>query len=104
MTKRRKLITVLGGAAVWPLAPRAQQGERVRRIGYLGSLDEKTGGRPAKNAGPRGEDFALCVLLLADLGCPFGRASKALRAPTSIPNDQVSVLATEHAGTNPSAA
>ena len=46
--RRREFIALLGGAAAWPLAARAQQGGRMRRIGVLMSLDEND---PSQKAG-----------------------------------------------------
>jgi putative ABC transport system substrate-binding protein len=63
--KRREFITLLGGAAAWPLAARAQQAERVRRIGVI------SGGR-ADDPGLRARNAAF-VQRLAQLGWTDGR-------------------------------
>ena len=63
--RRREFIAGLGGAAAWPLAARAQQRDRVRRIGVLMGIDESDPG-----AKPRVSAFTQA---LADLGWTEGR-------------------------------
>ena len=63
--RRREFITILGSAAAWPLAARAQQGNRVRRIGVLMSYDENDPLAKAR--------ISAFTQALADLGWTDGR-------------------------------
>src|SRR5262249_15846450 len=63
--KRREFITLIGGAAAWPLAARAQQRERMRRIGVLLSAVE---------GDPTGLEYVTAFAqALAELGWNVGR-------------------------------
>src|SRR6516164_6479437 len=63
--KRREFVIGLGSAAAWPLVARAQQGERVRRIGVLMSFDEND---------PEGKlRYSAFTQTLAGLGWTDGR-------------------------------
>src|SRR5262245_47369782 len=64
--RRREFIAGLGGAAVWPLAARAQQGDRERRIGVLmvGDANDPLWWKPRLSA---------FTQALADLGWADGR-------------------------------
>jgi putative tryptophan/tyrosine transport system substrate-binding protein len=64
--KRRAFITLLGGAAAWPLAARAQQPAKLSTIGYLG------GATPAAE----GQRVASFVQPLHELGWNEGRNVK----------------------------
>ena len=63
--RRREFIAGLGSAAAWPLAARAQQSDRVRRIGALLAGDEND-----PEAKPRVSAFTQA---LAGLGWTDGR-------------------------------
>ena len=93
MIARREFTTLLVGAAIWPLAARAQQGDRVRRIGVLSPRDEND---------PAAKDYASgFTQALADLGWTDGRNLRMEVRWTGDGINRIRVLAQELVGLQP---
>jgi len=93
MIRRREFITLLGGAAAWPLAARAQQGDRVRRIGVLMPRDEND---------PVGKlRHSAFTQALAELGWTDGRNVRMELRWHGDDNNRLPTLAQELVGLQP---
>ena len=91
--RRREFIAGLGSAAAWPLAARAQQTDRVRRIGVLMSYDESD---------PEGKTIvAAFTQALTDLNWTVGRNVRMDLRWTGDDINRVRALAQELVGLQP---
>jgi putative ABC transport system substrate-binding protein len=90
---RREFITLLGGAAASPLAARAQQSTRVRRIGLLMSGDEND---PVYRA-----RLSMFTQALADLGWTDGRSVRTDLRSGGGDTNRMRALAQELVGLQP---
>jgi putative ABC transport system substrate-binding protein len=91
--KRRQFIAGIGGAAAWPVVARAQQGDRVRRIGVLMPYDEND---------PEGNlRYSAFTQSLADLGWTEGRNVRMNLRWGRGDTDRMRVLAQELVGLQP---
>jgi putative ABC transport system substrate-binding protein len=90
--KRRTFITGLGIAAAWPVAVRAQQGDRVRRIGLL-SFDENDPGQKRR--------LSAFTQALADLGWTDGRNLRMDLRWEGVDINRIGALAKELVGLQP---
>ena len=94
MIRRRDFITLLGGAAAWPVLARAQQGDRVRRIGWLIPGDENK--PPNSTVG-----FSAITQALAALGWTEGRNVRIDLRWTGSDTNRMRALAQELVGLRP---
>src|SRR6516165_1160666 len=87
MNNRREFITLLGGAAAWPLAGRAHQGDSVRRIGVLMGGDENDPEMKLR--------YSAFAQALAGLGWTDGRNVRMVLREGGGDNNRIRALAQE---------
>ena len=91
--RRREFITLIGGAAAWPVAAGAQPGDRVRRIGVLMALDEND---------PEGNlRYSAFTQALAELGWTDGRKVRMDLRWGRGDNNRIRALAQQLVGLQP---
>jgi putative ABC transport system substrate-binding protein len=91
--RRREFIAGLGSTAAWPLVARAQQADRVRRIGVLMAFDEND---------PEGKRrYSAFTQALADLGWADGRNVQMHLRWGGYDIDRIRALAQELVGLQP---
>ena len=91
--QRREFITLLGGAAAWPLAARAQQAGPMRRVGTLMVGDEND---------PAGKTFlSAFIQALAGFGWTDGRNVRMGLRWGRFDNNRIQALAQELVGLQP---
>ena len=94
--RRREFIAGLGSAAAWPLTVRAQQGERVRRIGVLITGDENVLNDPVVKS-----SLSALTQALARLGWTDGRNVRIDPRGASPDTNQIRAFAQELVGLQP---
>jgi putative ABC transport system substrate-binding protein len=91
--RRREFIAGLGGTVVWPLVARAQQGDRVRRIGVLTGFEEND---------PLAKTYVSAFIqALAGLGWTNGRNVRMDLRLGGSDNNRIRALAQELVGLQP---
>jgi putative ABC transport system substrate-binding protein len=91
--RRREFIAGLGSAAAWPLAARAQQGDRIRRIGVL---------MPGDEYDPVTKTYVSAFIkALADLGWTDGRNVRMVLRWAGGDINRIRALAQELVGLQP---
>src|SRR5215468_4588226 len=90
---RRNFITLLASAAAWPLAVRAQQGNRLRRIGVLVPGDENDPVWKTR--------VSALTKALADLGWTDGRNVRMDLRWAGADNNRIQALGKELVGSQP---